>query len=95
MRNQVRRCSRSPCPSIGEAWRHRFYPAAFTSKIIDAEGEAAEVQIWLDLALDCGYITAEEREIHHEYYEGLLRQLVKTRLRAGTWGAINPQARDP
>jgi len=46
---------------IAEAWAHRRYPAAFVSKLTDALGEATETQSWLDDALDCGYITADQR----------------------------------
>lgn len=65
-RNQIRRCSRSVLTNIAEAWRRRRYPAAFTSKLIDAEGEAAETQIWLDIFLDCGYISKKDHEELHQ-----------------------------
>ena len=42
--DQVRKCSRSVCSNIAEAWRKRRYEAAFVSKLNDAEGEAAEAQ---------------------------------------------------
>ena len=55
--DQVRRSSRSVCANIAKAWRKRRYPAHFVSKLSDSDSEAAETQAWLDLALDCGYIT--------------------------------------
>ena len=54
--DQVRRSSRSICANIAEAWRKRRYPASFVSKLSDADAEAAETQVWLDIALRCGYI---------------------------------------
>jgi four helix bundle protein len=54
--DQMRRCSRSVCANIGEAWRKRRYPNAFVSKLSDAEAEAAETQVWLELATRCGYL---------------------------------------
>jgi four helix bundle protein len=42
---QIRRSSRSVCANLAEAWRKRRYPAAFVSKLGDAEGEAAETRI--------------------------------------------------
>lgn len=45
--DQVRRSSRSVCANLAEAWRKRRYPAAFVSKLSDAEAEAAETQTWL------------------------------------------------
>ena len=38
--DQIRRCSRSVCSNIGEAWQKRRYPAHFVSKLSDSEGEA-------------------------------------------------------
>jgi four helix bundle protein len=40
--DQIRRCSRSVCANLAEAWRKRRYLAAFISKLSDAETEAAE-----------------------------------------------------
>src|SRR5262245_23152132 len=57
--DQIRRSSRSVCANLAEAWRKRRYPAHFTSKISDAEAEAAETQVWLEFAVDCGYIASE------------------------------------
>ena len=54
--DQIRRSSRSVCANIAEAWRKRRYPNAFISKLSDAEAEAAETQVWLEFALECGYI---------------------------------------
>lgn len=45
--DQIRRSSRSVCSNLAEAWRKRRYEAAFISKLSDAEGEAAETQVWL------------------------------------------------
>jgi four helix bundle protein len=38
--DQFRRLSRPVAANISEAWRKRRYPAAFVSKLNDAEGEA-------------------------------------------------------
>jgi len=57
--DQIRRSSRSVCSNIAEAYRKRRYPKHFTSKIIDADGEASETMVFLDFAPDCGYIGAE------------------------------------
>jgi len=47
------------CSSIAEAWRNRRYEAAFVSKLNDAEAEAAETQVWAEVALHCGYLDKE------------------------------------
>ncbi len=54
--DQGRRSSRSVCANIAEAWRKRRYPAAFVSKLSDAEGEAAESQVWLQFSVECEYL---------------------------------------
>jgi four helix bundle protein len=52
--DQVRRSSRSVCANMAEAWRKRRYEAAFISKLSDCESEAAETQVWLQFAVECG-----------------------------------------
>ena len=54
--DQIRRSSRSVSGNIAEAFRKRRYPKAFVAKLSDSEGEAAEMQVWLDYALACKYI---------------------------------------
>lgn len=57
--DQFRRASRSIGANIAEAWQKRRYPAHFTSKLTDADGEQAETQHWIDASLACGYIAEE------------------------------------
>ena len=54
--NQIRRSSRSVCANLAEAWRKRRYEAAFISKLCDAEGEAAETQVWIEFAVNHHYL---------------------------------------
>ena len=75
--DQIRRSTRSVCANIGEAWRKRRYQAAFVSKLNDSEGEAAETQVWLDIALRIKLITEEQWGELNEQYEIILGQLVK------------------
>ena len=65
--DQIRRSSRSVCSNIGEGYRKRIYPKHFTKKITDADGECSETMVWLDFALDCGYI---KRDNHKTFYSG-------------------------
>jgi four helix bundle protein len=60
--DQIRRSSRSVGANIAEAWRKRRYPAHFTSKLTDADGENAETQHWLDTAQACHYLSDEIRD---------------------------------
>ncbi len=91
MVDQMRRCSRSVCANIGEAWRKRRYKAHFISKLSDSEGEAEETRVFLELAWRCSYITAPERDELDETYDRILGQLVKMIERPDQW-TINPKA---
>lgn len=85
MVDQMRRASRSVCANIGEAWRKRRYPAHFVSKLSDAEGEAEETRVWLDLAVRCRYLAETEANELDETYDGILGQLVRMIERPDQW----------
>lgn len=57
--DQIRRASRSVAANISEGYRKKRYPKMFVSKMADADGEATEIQVWLDFARDCGYLSPE------------------------------------
>ncbi len=59
--DQIRRSSRSVPANIGEGYRRRLYPKMFISKMADADGEATETQVWLDLATACDYLSEKRR----------------------------------
>ncbi len=66
--DQICRSSRSVCSNLAEAWRKRRYVAAFISKLSDAEGEAAETQVWIEFAVRCNYLTtAQGNELYSQY----------------------------
>ena len=58
--DQVRRSSRSVGAQIAEAWAKRRYEKNFISKLTDADGEQQETQHWIEIALDCGYISEDQ-----------------------------------
>jgi len=60
--DQIRRASRSIGANLGEAWQKRRYVARFVSKLIDADGEQAETQHWLDTATACNYFSEREQD---------------------------------
>src|SRR5881296_2196791 len=70
--DQIRRCSRSVCANLAEAWRKRRYQAAFTSKLSDAESEAAESQVWLEFAVKCNYLQREEAAELYSTYDSII-----------------------
>jgi four helix bundle protein len=73
--DQIRRSSRSVCANIGEGYRKRVYPKSFTSKVIDADGEATETVVWLDFALNCNYIDTAAHAALISKYEQIGRML--------------------
>jgi four helix bundle protein len=83
--DQFRRASRSVAANIAEAWRRRRYPAAFISRLNDAEAEASEVQTWIEFALRCGYIKPDEASDLDHRYEMMLGQLVMMIEKPGSW----------
>ncbi len=59
--DQIRRSSRSVGAQIAESWAKRRYEKHFISKLTDADGEQQETQHWIDTALDCKYISEDQR----------------------------------
>jgi four helix bundle protein len=74
--DQMRRSSRSVCSNLGEAWRKRRYEASFISKLTDAEAEAAETQVWLKFAVQCGYLAVEIGGELIASYENIIGKIV-------------------
>ena len=73
--DQIRRSSPSVATNIAEGFRKRRYPNMFVSKLADSDGEASETQVWLDFALDCGYIVRERYDELTAGYEDVGRML--------------------
>jgi four helix bundle protein len=88
--DQIRRCSRSVCANLAEAWRKRRYEAAFIGKLSDAEGEAAETQVWITFAVKCGYLEREGVIQLYQTYEEILRMLVAMINRLEAWVIGDP-----
>jgi four helix bundle protein len=83
--DQGRRSSRAVGAMIAEGWRRRKYEAALLNKLNEAEGEAAETQVWVMHAVDCEYLTkAEGRELHR-LYDRILGKLVNMGNRPEVW----------
>ena len=74
--DQIRRSSRSVSGQIAEGWRRRRYEAAFVNKLNEAEGEAAETQVWIEYAVRCGYMSAKAGRDLHRLYDRILGKLV-------------------
>lgn len=74
--DQIRRCSRSVCANLAEAYRKRKYPNHFVSKLSDADTENGETQKWLEFALACNYISIDEFNILNNQAEEVAKLLV-------------------
>jgi four helix bundle protein len=83
--DQVRRSSRSVPANISEAWRKRRYPAAFVSKLNDAEGEAAETQTHIEVALRRKHPNPGEARALDDLYEQIPGMLVTMVSRPEEW----------
>ena len=74
--NQIRRSSRSvACKNLAEGFRKRRYPNMLVNKLTDCDGEASETQVWIDFALDCGYMSKENHDRLTSGYEEVGRML--------------------
>lgn len=83
--DQMRRSSRSVCANLAEAWRKRRYEGAFIAKLSDAEGEAAETQVWLEFAVHHKYMDAEIARVLYRDYDAILKTIVGMINHPETW----------
>jgi four helix bundle protein len=73
--DQIRRSSRSVAANLAEGFRKRRYPNVFLNKLTDCDAEAAETQVWLDFARDCGYLSEDSHKKLITQYEEVGRML--------------------
>jgi four helix bundle protein len=83
--DQVRRSSRSVTVNPTEARRKRRHPAAFVSKLSDAEAEAAETQEWVVYAVKRGYLSRPVGAELFKEYDAVLKTLVGMIKHADAW----------
>ena len=83
--DQIRRCSRSVCANLAEAWRKRRYKNHFISKLSDSEAEAAETQVWLEFALEFAYIDKKTFDELYEKYEHIIAMLISMSSSPDSW----------
>jgi len=91
--DQILRSSRSVCANIAEAWRKRRYEAHFKSKLSDAETEAEETRVWVEIARRCEYLSAEHAAQLDSAYDVILGQLVIMIEQSKDW-IIRPRSGD-
>jgi four helix bundle protein len=83
--DQVRRSSRSVSANLAEAFRKRKYPKAFIAKLMDAEAEAAETQVWVEYAYHCSYIDQDQFNEWFKDYDQIIGKLVIMASRPQNW----------
>jgi four helix bundle protein len=93
--DQVRRSSRAVCAAIAEAWFKRRYPRHFVSKLSEAASEAAETLVWIDFAVACGQLSAEEAEILGEQVRRVTGGLVRMMAEPDRWCGPSASLREP
>lgn len=60
--DQIRRSSRAVCSNVAEGFAKRRHEAIFKNALNNSLGEAEETKVWLDFALDCRYLAAEDHQ---------------------------------
>ena len=73
--DQIIRSSRSICANLAEAFGRRQYPKHYKSKLGDCVTENFETQVWLDFALEEGYLSEDHYYRYIEASENLGRLL--------------------
>jgi four helix bundle protein len=76
---------RSICANLAEAWRKRRYKAAFIAKLNDAETEASETQVHLEISFHHGYIDRKTFEELDDVCDKIIAQIVKMIDQAERW----------
>jgi four helix bundle protein len=82
---QLLSASRSVCTNVAEAWGKRRYQGAFIAKLSDALSEAAEVQTWVEIAVQCDYIDAEMGQELFGHYRTIFAALERLIENAAVW----------
>lgn len=85
MTDQMRRSSRSVCANLSEAWRKHRNKAAFVSQLGDSEAEAAEIQTWIQFAVECEYLDRKTGQEIDRQYDAVPGRLVLMITNAKDW----------
>ena len=88
--DQIRRSSQSVSEQIAKGWRRRKDVAAFVNKVNEAEGEAAETQVWLEYSVKCLYMSREDGTRLHKTYDEIIGKLINMGNHPEKW-CLNPR----
>jgi four helix bundle protein len=81
------------CSCIAEAWRRRRYQAVFINKLSEAEGEAAETQVWIEFAVHCDYMDKVVARELYATYDDIMGKLVGMINHPETWILPPPKSK--
>src|SRR5271165_1392231 len=90
--DQVRRSSRSVCANLAKAWRKRRYRAAFVAKLNDAEAEAAETQVHVEISFRQSYLKEDVFDELDDACDKILAQIVKMIEQPERWVIKSPES---
>ncbi len=83
--DQIRLSSRSVAANIAEGFRKRRYEKYFVSKLVDAEGEAAETQSWIEFAYKCKYLEKEKAIKLIDEYNNIIGKIIVMERQPAKW----------
>ncbi|MCX6226492.1 MAG: four helix bundle protein [Bacteroidia bacterium] len=83
--DQIRRSSRSVAANLAEAFRRRYYPRMFVSKLVDCVSEAAETQAWLEFSHQCQYLGEPTADKLIKTYDEILNIATEMRSHPEKW----------
>ncbi len=86
--DQIRRSSISVCTNTAEAFRKRRHEKAFVSKLNDAEGEAAETQVWLQFTVKCNYLKKEQIDFFCVTYDNIMSKRIIMSRQPEKWSLL-------
>lgn len=69
-------------PRLGESGANE---AHFISKLSDAETEAAETQVWIQFAVECGYLDRSVGRVLYKEYDKAIGMLVNMMRKPAHW----------
>ena len=67
--------SRLVCTYLAEAWEMRRNRDLFIAKLDEAKAKAAAVQTWVRFAVECGYLPADDGQMHCDLYSDILTEI--------------------
>ena len=73
------------CSNLAEAWRKRRYEVAFIAKLSDLKGEAAEIQVWRQFAVECQHLNHDLAAKLYKTYDEIIATFVGMINHPETW----------